>query len=74
MAAAVQIRTLGYLQMIYLLHVFIFAIPLLYFGITGQLTGIISPFGYTYLTLLGGMAAVYHGYWFIHSIITARIL
>jgi len=66
--------TLDYLMMVYLFHVFIVAIPLLYIGIKGQQTGELPPFAYTYLTLLGGMAIVYHGYWFIYSFITSKIL
>ncbi len=67
-------HTLTYLQSIYLLHVFIIALPLLYYGIKGQKEGKISPFAYTYITLLGSMALVYHGYWFLYSFFTKKIL
>lgn len=63
-----------YLKQIYLLHIFIIAFPLLYYGIIGQRTGKIDSFGYTYLTLLGGMALVYHAYWFISTMATGKIL
>lgn len=64
--------TQDYLLMIYLFHIIIVAIPLLYFGLIGQHYGKISQFGYAYITLLGGMALVYHTYWFINKILTNK--
>ncbi len=65
--------TQSYLRNIYLLHIFIIGIPLLYYGIKGQKEGKLDPFAYTYLTLLAGMALVYHGYWLIYSLWTQKI-
>lgn len=48
---------------LYIFHIFTIALPLLYYGIRGKLGNPIDHFGYTYLTLLGGMALMYHGIW-----------
>lgn len=63
-----------YLRAIYLMHIFVVALPLLYFGIRGQLNNSLEPFAYTYMTLLGGMALIYHLYWFIYAMVTGKIL
>ncbi len=65
---------INYLRMVYIFHVLIVALPLLYIGIVGQITGQLPSFAYTYLTLLGGMALVYHAFWLIYSLITKRIM
>lgn len=70
----VSISDRNYLRSIYLLHVFVFALPLLFYGIQGQLHGKLQPFAYTYITLLGGMALVFHGYWFIYSLASGKVL
>ncbi len=58
-----------YTMMIYILHVFFIAIPLLYYGFKGQHDGKIDYFGYVLISLLGGMAIVFHGYWLIDQLI-----
>ncbi len=60
--------TQSFLQMIYLFHLIIVAIPLLYYGIIGQKGETVGPFGFAYMVLLGGMALVYHGYWYLNSV------
>lgn len=67
-------QSINYLRMVYTFHVLIVALPLLYIGIVGQITGQLPPFAYTYLTLLGGMALVYHAFWLIYSFITRRVM
>ncbi len=54
-----------YTLMIYIFHIIFIAVPLLYYGFRGQHDKKLDNFGYTYLTLLGGMALVFHGYWAI---------
>ena len=58
-----------YLLMVYIFHIIVVAIPLLYYGFRGQHDKKISNFGYVYLSLLGGMALIFHGYWFIDRFI-----
>ena len=61
--------TYTYTLLIYIFHVIFVAIPLLYYGFRGQHKGTIDSFGYVVLSLLGGMALVFHGYWIIDRII-----
>lgn len=58
----------NYLRGIYLLHVFVFALPLLYYGVIGQRSEHLEQFAYTYFILIGGMALIYHGYWLGNSL------
>lgn len=63
----------SYLRAIYLFHIIVVALPLIYFGIRGQKNHRLEPFAYTYFTLLGGMALVYHGYWLYDILSGGRI-
>ena len=61
--------TSSYTLMIYIFHIIVIAIPLLYYGFRGQNDKKINNFGYTYLSLLGGMALIFHGYWFVERFV-----
>lgn len=50
-------------------HIFTIALPLVYYGVRGQLGHAPDEFGYTYLSLLGFMALLYHGFWLIRLFI-----
>ena len=61
--------TKTYTLMIYIFHIIFVAIPLLYYGFGGQQGKTTDMFGYVVLSLLGGMALVFHGYWLVDRII-----
>ena len=61
--------TYTYTLLIYIFHVLFVAIPLLYYGFRGQHGKKIDMFGYVILSLLGGMALVFHGYWIADRIV-----
>ncbi len=59
----------SYTTMIYIFHIIFIAIPLLYYGFKGQHEGNNNMFKNVFLSMLGGMAIVFHGYWLIVTII-----
>jgi len=65
--------TYTYTLMIFIFHLLFVSIPLLYYGFRGQQGKPIDMFGYVIISLLGGMAFVFHGYWTAERIIQRYI-
>ena len=59
---------LSYSSKIYLFHIIIVAIPLLYIGIKGLSGETLPKFYYILIQLVGGMALFYHGYYLFNNL------